>query len=97
MLRAWKDSVLKKVKKEADRLSKTIPPDPGNSILTTDAGKKALADVHKSYVLVSADKSENNTIVVCKRYYVEILRKELEAEGTQEHVHTAGRERRRSD
>ena len=50
--------------------------------MTTDAGKKALADVHKSYVLVSADKSENNTIVVCKRCYVEVLRKELAAEGT---------------
>ena len=38
--------------------------------------------MHRSYVLVSADKSENNTIVVCKRYYVERLRQELAAEGT---------------
>ena len=81
-LQAWKDEVKRKVVKEIDRLSKTIPPDPGNSILTTDEGKKALAAVHKSYVLVSADKSENNTIVVCKRYYVERLRQELAAEGT---------------
>ena len=81
-LQAWKDLVKKKVEKEAGRQSQTIPPDPGNSILTTDEGKRNLANVHKSYVLVSADKSENNTIVVCKRYYVEVLRKELAAEGT---------------
>ena len=71
-----------KVTKEVDRLSKTVTPDRGNCVLTTEAGKKALAALHKSYVLVSADKSENNVVVVCKRYDVSELRKELEAEST---------------
>ena len=67
-----------KVTKEVDRLSKTVTPDRGNCVLTAEAGKKALAELHKSYVLVSADKSENNVVVVCKRYDVSELRKELE-------------------
>ena len=59
-------------------------------------GKKALADVHKSYVLLSADKSEN-TIVVCKRYYVETKTGVGSRRHRQEHLQTADRERRRSD
>ena len=49
VLQGWKDAVKTEVVKEVDRLKETLIPDPGNSILTTDAGKKALADVHKSY------------------------------------------------
>ena len=82
VLQGWKDAVKTEVSEEVDRLSKTLIPDQGNSILTIDVGKKALANVHKSYVLVSADKSENNTVVVCKRYSVEVPMKEFEAEGT---------------
>jgi hypothetical protein len=40
--------------------------------------KKALRELLSKYVLVSADKCENNVIVVCRRYYVQRVREELE-------------------
>ena len=33
--------------------------------------------MHEKYVLVPADKAANNVIVVCKKYYIEVLVKEL--------------------
>ena len=34
---------------------------------------KYLKDLHKEYVLVPADKASNNIIVVCKKYYIEVI------------------------
>ena len=36
-----------------------------------------LRDFHKHYVLVPADKASNNIIVVCKKYYVEVVLNEF--------------------
>ena len=35
------------------------------------------ADLHNKYVFVPADKAPNNIIIICKRYYIETLIKEL--------------------
>ena len=37
-----------------------------------------LADLHKRYVIVPADKASNNVVFVCKTYYFECLQRELE-------------------
>ena len=43
-----------------------------------NAGIKAcLSDLHNKYVSVPADKAPNNIIIICKRYYIETLIKEL--------------------
>ena len=68
---------MKEVKKKIERLKREKTENDGNELLTTAAGKKQLEEIQKKYVLVSADKSENNVIVVCKKYYVERVRKEL--------------------
>ena len=36
-----------------------------------------LSDLHNKYVFVPADKAPNNIIIICKRYYIETLIKEL--------------------
>ena len=36
-----------------------------------------LDEFHQKYVLVPADKAGNNIIVVCKKYYVEVVIREL--------------------
>ena len=39
--------------------------------------KVCLADLQNKYVFVLADKAQNNIIIICKRYYIETLIKEL--------------------
>ena len=37
-----------------------------------------LSDLHNNYVFVPADKAPNSIIIICKKYYIETLIKELE-------------------
>ena len=39
--------------------------------------KACLSDLHNKYVSVPADKAPNNIIIICKRYHIETLIKEL--------------------
>ena len=39
--------------------------------------KSCLSDLHHKFVFVPADKAPNNIIIICKRYYIETLIKEL--------------------
>ena len=39
--------------------------------------RTALRELHNKYVLVPADKASNNIIIVCKKYYTEVIRNEL--------------------
>ena len=39
--------------------------------------KACLSDLHNEYVFVPADKAPNNIIIICKRYHIETLIKEL--------------------
>ena len=39
--------------------------------------KACLSDLHNKYVFVPADKAPNNIMIICKRYYIETLIKEL--------------------
>ena len=39
--------------------------------------KTCLSDFHNKYVFVPADKAPNNIMIICKRYYIEILIKEF--------------------
>ena len=40
--------------------------------------KACLSDLHNRYVFVPADKAPNNSIIICERYYIKTLIKELE-------------------
>ena len=50
---------------------------PTGKVLQNVDVKACLSDLHNKYVFVPADKAPNNIIIICKRYYLETLIKEL--------------------
>ena len=46
-----------------------------------------LDNLHDKYVLVPADKAANNVIVVCKKYYLDVIMRELSITNTYEKIH----------
>ena len=50
---------------------------PTGKVLQNVDVKACLSDLHNKYVFVPADKAPNNIIIICKRYYIETLIKEL--------------------
>ena len=55
-------------------------------ILKTRKHLESLKTLHDRYVLVPADKAANNVIVVCRKYYLEIVIREITTTTTYEHV-----------
>ena len=41
-----------------------------------------MQDLHEEFVLVPADKASNNVLVVCKKYYLDVVIKELSSKDT---------------
>ena len=50
---------------------------PTGKVLQNADVKACLSDLHNKYVFVPADKAPNNIIIICKKYYIETLIKEL--------------------
>ena len=50
---------------------------PTGKVLQNADVKACLSEQHNKYVFVPADKAPNNIIIICKRYYIETLIKEL--------------------
>ena len=50
---------------------------PTGKVLQNVDVKACLSDLHNKCVFVPADKAPNNIIIICKRYYIETLIKEL--------------------
>ena len=50
---------------------------PTGKVLQNADVKACLSDLHNKYVFVLADKAPNNIIIICNRYYIETLIKEL--------------------
>ncbi|MDA3086495.1 hypothetical protein OFO27_08180, partial [Campylobacter sp. CS_ED1] len=76
-LNDWKEFILNKVKTRIEfYLSnpKLLPPDPTYSLSDL---KRDLIDLHKKFIFVPADKAANNIIIICRSYYIDILRKEI--------------------
>ena len=55
-------------------------------ILKSEKHLKSLQELHSKYVLVPADKASSNVIVVCKKYYLEVVLGEVNTTTTYEHV-----------
>ena len=75
-LSEWKDQLKELV---ADRISnlKRHFKSPKCKVLDQPDVKDTLHKLHANYVLVPADKAANNVIIVCKKYYIDTLVKEL--------------------
>ena len=46
-------------------------------VLNKPSVRKVIRDLHDSYVIAPADKADNNFVVVCKKFYVEVSLREL--------------------
>ena len=75
-LSEWKDQIKKLVVVCISSLKEKIR-SPKQKILNDRDVKDTLRRLEDDFVLVPADKAANNVIVVCKRYYIETLIKEL--------------------
>ena len=75
-LSKWKDHLKELV---TDRISnlKGHFKSPKCKVLDQPDIKDTLHKLHSNYVLVPADKAANNVIIVCKKYYIDNLVKEL--------------------
>ena len=69
------------VKNKVSYLKRNNHKDQPDKLLSQEATKSALEDLHSKFVLVPADKASNNIIVICKRLYYSIIVKELGLEG----------------
>ena len=70
----------RRYKERIEELKKEDVKDEGEVSLDEGRGKNELERLKKRFVLVTADKSEKNVIVVCRRYYVKKIREELLSE-----------------
>ena len=73
----WKDAVLAKVDEKINVLKLKIRPQRKFQILKENTAKEYLDRLHEKYVLVPIDKASNNIAVICKKFYVEVILKEI--------------------
>ena len=73
---SWKEMVKGQIEERISKLKQNFKQPTGKVLQNADV-KACLSDLHNKYVFVPADKAPNNIIIICKRYYIETLIKEL--------------------
>ena len=76
VLSYWKETVNGQIEERISKLKQNFKQPTGKVLQNTDV-KACLSDLHNKYVFVPADKAPNNIIIICKKYYIETLIKEL--------------------
>ena len=76
VLSSWKEMVKGQIEERISKLKQNFKQPTGKMLQNVDV-KACLSDLHNKYVFVPADKAPNNIIIICKRYYIETLIKEL--------------------
>ena len=76
VLSSWKEMVKGQIEERISKLKLNFKQPTGKVLQNADV-KACLSDLHSKYVFVPADKAPNNVIIICKRYYIETLIKEL--------------------
>ena len=85
----WRDRVLKEIDNRIAFLSNNNRKvRKKSSILQNTTSKNCLSDLQSKYVLVPIDKAANNVAFICKRFYAEVLLKELGILGTSTSTYT---------
>ena len=77
----WKGVFLQRVDKNISSLKTRIRPRDSSKILDDVTVKQHLSSLQERFVMVPIDKADNNVAFVCKRYYVEVILKELGMQG----------------
>ena len=76
VLSSWKEMVKGQIEERISKLKQNFKQPNGEVLQNVDV-EACLFDLHNKYVFAPADKAPNNIIIICKRYYVETLIKEL--------------------
>ena len=76
VLSSWKEMIKGQIEERISKLKQNFKQPTGKVLQNVDV-KACLSDLHNKYVFVPADKAPNNIIILCKRYYIETLIKEL--------------------
>ena len=76
VLSSWKKMVKGQIEERISKLKQNFKQSTGIVLQNVDV-KACLSDLHNKYVFVPADKAPNNSIIICKRYHIETLIKEL--------------------
>ena len=78
VLDEWESVVLSNIKKRI-RINIRKHTNPRKKkILADSKHTNYLKDFHEHYVLVPADKASNNVLIVCKKYYLDVVLRELD-------------------
>ena len=85
-LSEWKDQ-LKELVAECISNLKGHSKSPKCKVLHQPDVKDTLHKLHANYVLIPADKASNNVIIVCKKYYIDTLVKELGINNVNSNIH----------
>ena len=73
----WKTEIIKKVMAVINKTSTY----PIKKILDNIKNKSYIKDIHSKFVLVPIDKASNNISIICKIYYVQVLKEEITNSG----------------
>ena len=77
VLRDWKNVVIECIRKRISLLKRKLLNKRKKQVLKNPKHINYLKNFHKHFVLVPADKAGSNVIVVCKKYYLDVILKEL--------------------
>ena len=74
----WECRVVEAIQTRIDRLRKNKKNPRKRQVLSDSECQEYLADFQTRFVLVPADKASNNVLIVCKKYYLDVVLKELD-------------------
>ena len=74
----WKRKILQEVDNKINSLKHRIKVHKTSPVLKQGAVIEYWNELHEKYVLVSIDKATNNIAIICKKYYVTVILKEIE-------------------
>ena len=73
----WKNEVLRKVDSKIRLLRQKIKFQKSNPVLKRPDVVNYLRELHENFVLVPIDKASSNIAIICKRFYVELILREI--------------------
>ena len=76
VLSSWKEIVKGQIEERISKVKQNFKQPTGKVLQNADV-KACLSYLHNKYVFVPSDKAPNNIIIICKRYYIDTLIKEL--------------------
>ena len=86
VLRDWEQTVHECIDEKVRSLKQKHVNKRKKHVLKNILHLNSLSNLHENYVLVPADKAANNVIVVCKKYYLDVIVNELKSTSTYREV-----------